>query len=160
MLCQQGSYFLEDFGVGDVYETPSVTVTREQLVDFARQYDPQPYHLDDEAGDSSVFGGLSAGGFQIASMAWALGLRTGYFDQCAMAGIGIDELRWHRPLKPGDTIKCKMEVVENRLSRSKPDRGVATFRYEMTNQNNDAVMALTLIQMLRRGPDNEEVAHG
>ena len=125
---RQRALYLDDFPVGSVFMTPEETVTRDQLVDFARQYDPQPYHLDDEAGRQSVFGGISAGGFQIAAFAWMLGLRTGMFDDCAMAGIGIDELRWHRPLKPGDTIKCRMTVVENRPSRSKPDRGGATPR--------------------------------
>jgi acyl dehydratase len=152
--------YLEDFPLGSVYMTPEVTVTREQLVDFARQYDPQPYHLDDEAGRRSVFGGISAGGFQIAAFAWKLGLETRMFDDCAMAGIGIDELRWLRPLKPGDTIKCRMTVVETRPSRSKPDRGGITFAYEMINQHGETIMTLKLIQMLRRRPVSGDVAHG
>lgn len=154
------AFYLEDFKLGNVYETPSITVTREQLVGFAREYDPQPFHLDDTAGNASVFGGIAAGGFQTAALAWTLGLRTRMFDDCAMAGIGIDELRWRLPLKPGDTIKCKMTVIENRPSQSKPDRGIATFVYDMINQNGEVIMTLKLIQMLKRRPANQAAAKG
>lgn len=144
--------YLDDFKVGNAYETPSMTVTRDQLVGFAREYDPQPFHLDDEAGKASVFGGLSAGGFQTAALAWTLGLRTNLFNANALAGLGIDKLRWLLPLKPGDTIKCTMTVIENRPSQSKPERGVITFAYEMINQNDEVILTMNLIQMLRRRP--------
>lgn len=129
-----------------------MTVADEQVIDFARQYDPQYYHLDPVAAQCSVFGGLVAGGFQTASLAWALGLKTRLFDHCAMAGIGVDELRWLRPLRAGDTVQCTLECVTNRPSRTRPDRGTATFRYIMTNQNDEAIMTLNLIQMLRTRP--------
>lgn len=146
------SFYLDDFKVGNTYETPSITVTRQQVTDFAREYDPQPFHLDDSAGNASVFGGLAASGFQTAALAWTLGLRTGMFDDCALAGIGIEGLRWLRPLKPGDTIKCKMTVVDNRPSQSKPDRGVCTFTYDIINQNAEIILTMKLIQMLKRRP--------
>ncbi len=142
-------HYLEDFPVGSRFTTPTVTVSDQQVVEFARQYDPQYYHLDPVAAKNSVFGGLVAGGFQTAAFAWALGLKTGLFDHCAMAGIGIDELRWLKPLRAGDSIQCTFECISNIPSVKKSDRGVVTFHYVMTNQDNQTIMTLNLIQMLR-----------
>lgn len=142
-------YFLEDFPVGIVFQTPSIRIPDEQVVEFARVYDPQYYHLDPEAAKNSVFGGLVAGGFQTAALAWALGLKTRLFDHCAMAGIGVDELRWLKPLRAGDTVQCTLQCVSNVPSQSRPDRGVVTFHYIMTNQRGETIMTLNLIQMLR-----------
>ena len=149
-------YYLEDFPVGCVFQTPSVRISDEQIIAFARDYDPQYYHLDAEAAKSSVFGGLVAGGFQTASLAWALGLKTGLFEHCAMAGIGVDNLRWLKPLRAGDTIQCTLECIENRPSGSKPDRGHVIFRYVMTNQHGETILTLDLIQMLRARPKERE----
>ena len=145
-------YFLEDFEPGSVLETPTFRLTREQLVNFAQEYDPRPFHLDEKKARDSVFGGLVASGFQTAALAWKLGLESGYFNSCAMAGIGIDNLRWLRPVRVGDSIKCQMTTLENRPSRSKTDRGVAVVRYTMLNQNDEVVLTLDLLQMLRRKP--------
>lgn len=147
--------YLEDFAVGTVWRTPSVTMERSRIVDFAGFYDPQAYHLDDEAGADSVFGKLVAPGFQTAALAWKLGLASGYFDHCAMAGIGVDEMRWLAPVSPGDTLRCRMEVLENVPSGTKPDRGFLKMRYEMRNQSDVLVMTLNLLQMLRRRPSEE-----
>jgi acyl dehydratase len=145
-------FYLEDFEPGCVLQTPSVTITQAQIIDFAKQYDPQPYHLDADEARRSVFGGLVAGGFQIAALAWALALRSGYFDHCAMAGLGVDELRWRAPLRPEDTVKCAMEVLQVRHSISRSDSGIIVFRYIMTNQNNEIILTLKLTQMLKRRP--------
>lgn len=142
-------YFLEDFPVGEIFRTPSVRISDEQVVEFARVYDPQYYHLDPEAAKNSVFGGLVAGGFQTAALSWALGLKTGLFDHCAMAGIGVDGLRWLKPLRAGDTVQCTLECIANTPSATRNDRGVVTFHYVMTNQDNETIMTLNLIQMLR-----------
>jgi acyl dehydratase len=74
------------------------------------------------------------------------------FDHCAIAGIGIDELRWLAPVKPGDTLRCRFTLLESRLSQSKPDRGVVKFRYEVVNQADEAVLTLVILQLLRRRP--------
>ncbi|MBX3596684.1 MAG: MaoC family dehydratase N-terminal domain-containing protein [Rhizobiaceae bacterium] len=144
--------YLEDFTVGSVWHTPALTLDRDRIIEFAEFYDAQYYHLDDEAAKESIFGRLVAPGFQTASFAWKLGMASGYFDECALAGIGIDELRWLAPVDPGDALKCRMEVLENVPSSSKPDRGFLKIRYEMTNQNGVLVMTLNLLQMLRRRP--------
>jgi acyl dehydratase len=143
-------YYLEDFEPGHWYSSPTHTVSDEEALDFARRYDPQYFHLDPVAARESVFGGLVLGGFQTAALAWALVLRTGMFDQCAMAGIGLDEVRWHKAVRPGDCLRCDFTLLEARPSKSRPDGGVARFRYEMKNQRDEIVLSLVMIQLLRR----------
>jgi acyl dehydratase len=143
-------YYLEDFETGHSYSSPTHTVTDEEALDFARRYDPQYFHLDPVAARESVFGWLVLGGFQTAAFAWALVLRTGMFDQCAMAGIGLDEVRWHKPVRPGDRLRCDFTLLEARPSKSRPEGGIARFRYELKNQRDEIVLTLVMIQLLRR----------
>ena len=145
-------YYLEDFEPGRTFNSPTRTVTEEEALDFARRYDPQYFHLDPVAARDSVFGGLVIGGFQTAALAWALVEQTGMFERSAIAGIGIDELRWHKPVHPWDTLRCDFTLVEARPSRTQADRGVARFRYEVRNQREETVLSMVIIQMLRRRP--------
>lgn len=145
-------YFLDDFEPGVVHLSPPHTVTEEEAIGFARRYDPQYFHIDPVAARDSAFGGLVCGGFQTASLAWALVLESRMFDQCPIAGIGVDELRWLAPVKPGDTLRCRFTLLESRPSDKKPDRGIARFRYEMLNQEQQVVMTLVMIQLLRYRP--------
>ena len=145
-------YYLEDFEPGRTYASPSRTVSEEEALDFARRYDPQYFHLDPVAARDSVFGGLVLGGFQTAAIAWALVQETRMFDRSALAGIGIDELRWHKPVRPGDTLRCDFTLLDARPSRTSADRGVARFRYEVRNQDEETVLSLVIIQLLRRRP--------
>lgn len=145
-------YYLEDFEPGRVYTSPMHTVSNEEALDFARRYDAQYFHLDPVAARDSVFGGIVLGGFQTAALAWALVLKTGMFDKCALAGIGLDELRWHRPVRPGDSLRCDFVLLDARMSRTQNDRGVARFRYDMKNQRDETVLSLVIIQLLRRRP--------
>lgn len=145
-------YYLEDFEPGHTYTSATHTISNEEALDFARRYDPQYFHLDPVAARDSVFGGLVLGGFQTAALAWALVLKTGMFDKSALAGIGLDELRWHKPVRPGDSLRCDFTLLDARVSRSHTDRGVARFRYEVKNQRDETVLSLIMIQMLRRRP--------
>lgn len=145
-------FYFEDFNPGDTYKSPSHTVDADEIVTFGRKYDPQYYHLDAKAAEQSVFGGLVAGGFQTAALAWALALRTGMFDKCSMAGIAAEEMRWLRPLRVGDTIICEMEVLERKVSTSKPDRGAVTWRYDILNQAGERIFTMKLTQLMRRRP--------
>jgi acyl dehydratase len=145
-------YYLEDFEPGRAFTSPAYTVTEAEALDFARRYDPQYFHLDPVAARDSVFGGLVLGGFQTAALAWALVQKTGMFERSALAGIGIDELRWHRPVRPADTLRCDFTLIEARPSRTQGDRGIARFRYEMRNQRDETVLSLVIIQLLRRRP--------
>jgi len=145
-------YYLEDLEPGRTYASPSRTVSEAEALDFARRYDPQYFHLDPVAARDSVFGGLVLGGFQTAAISWALVQQTGMFEASAIAGIGIDELRWHKPVRPGDTLRCDFTLLEARASRTQTDRGIARFRYELKNQRDEIVLSLVMIQMLRRRP--------
>lgn len=145
-------YYLEDFEPSRTYGSPEHTVSEQEALDFARRYDPQYFHLDPVAARDSVFGGLVLGGFQTAALAWALVQRTGMFERSALAGIGIDELRWHKPVRPGDRLRCEFTLIDARPSRQHSDRGVARFRYELKNQRDETVLSMVMIQLLRRRP--------
>jgi acyl dehydratase len=145
-------HYLDDFEPGRTLSSPSRTVSEAEALDFARRYDPQYFHVDPLAARDSVFGGLVLGGFQTAAIAWALVQETRMFDASAIAGIGIDELRWHKPVRPGDTLRCDFTLLDARASRTQSDRGIARFRYELKNQRDEIVLSLVIIQMLRRRP--------
>lgn len=145
-------YYLEDFEPGVSHLSPARTIGEDEAIEFARRYDDQYFHTDPVAARDSKFGTLVLGGFQTAALAWALVLDSRMFDQCPLAGIGIDELRWLAPVKPGDTLRCRFTLLEARNSASKPDRGVARFRYEVINQDGTPVLSLVMIQLLRRRP--------
>jgi acyl dehydratase len=144
--------YLEDFEPGVEYVSPPHSVTLDEALDFARRYDPQYFHTDPVAARRSAFGELVCGGFQTAALAWALVLRSRMFDRCALAGIGVDELRWLAPVRPGDTLRCRFALLERRFSASKPDRGIARFRYEVVDQFERTVLTLVITQLLRRRP--------
>jgi len=145
-------YYLEDFEPGVAHLSPPHTVSEGEALDFARRYDPQYFHTDRVAARTSDFGGLVCGGFQTAALAWAMVLESRMFDDCPIAGIGIDELRWTAPVRPGDTLRCRFTLLDAKTSGSKPDRGVARFRYEVFNQAQTMVLSLVIIQLLRRRP--------
>jgi acyl dehydratase len=136
------SIYFEDFTPGTVYELGSRTFTRDDIVAFARQYDPQPFHLDEEAAAASPFGGLIASGWQTASTCFRLSV-DGFIGRAASLGSpGIDELRWLRPVRPGDTLTARAEVLEAKPSRSKPDRGAVRVRYDAFNQRGEQVLSM------------------
>jgi acyl dehydratase len=145
-------WYLEDFEPGVTYVSPPHTISEEEAISFARRYDPQYFHTDPGAARDSVFGGLVCGGFQTAALAWALVLESRMFDQCPIAGIGIDELRWLAPVRPGDTLRCRFTLIDSRPSVSKLDRGVARFRYDVVDQTERVVMTMVIIQLLWRRP--------
>jgi acyl dehydratase len=142
-------YYFDDLAPGDTFTSSSFTLTEQELLEFARKYDAQPFHIDAEAAASSHFGGLVAGGFQTAALAWALALRTGVFTKCALAGFGVDGLRWFKPVRPGDTLTCRFEVLETRISSSRPGQGIAVPRFDLFNQNNDLVFTMRLALLLK-----------
>jgi len=148
-------YYLEDFEPGVPYLSPPRTITEEEAIGFARRYDPLYFHTDPVAARDSDFGELVCGGFQTAALSWALVQESRMFDQCPIAGIGVDELRWLAPVRPGDTLRCRFTLLDWRPSGSKADRGIARFRYEVIDQAERTVMTLVIIQLLRRRPAAE-----
>ena len=144
--------YFEDFAVGERFTSKGATLTETQILDFALKYDPQPFHLDVEAAKETHFGGLIASGFQTLSLGFRLIYDTGFFKACSVGSPGMDELRWSRPVRPGDTIRTEAEIMELRPSSSKPDRGSARIAYRVLNQAGEVVMSFTAVQIFLKRP--------
>ena len=148
------SLFFEDFRPGDVTDTGSLTVTKEAIVAFAQQFDPQPFHVDEEAARRSPFGGLIASGWHTASLCMRLIVALLGPGSGSLGSPGVDELRWLRPVRPGDELTVQVEVLETVPSRSKPDRGLVRLRYTMRNQDGEDVMTMIALGLVLRRPGN------
>ena len=144
--------YFEDFPPGDVRESPPRTITREEMVEFARQYDPQPFHLDDEAAKKTIYGGLIGSGWLTVSVMMRLLWDTMLKDTVSLGSPGSDEIRWLKPVRPGDTLRARFTVVEAIPSRSKPDRGVVKTFTEILNQHGEIVMTMRGLGMFGRRP--------
>lgn len=141
---------LEDIAVGDVARFGSYRVEREEVLAFAKAYDPQPFHLSEEAAAATHFGRLSASGWHTASMAMAM--IVAHFRETGFRSLGspgVDELRWLKPVYPGDTLHCETEVLETRRSASRPEMGFVTSRWTVLNQDDVAVMTMRPTVMIR-----------
>jgi len=144
--------YFEDFKPGDRFESERLTVTERLIVDYARLYDPQPFHTDPEAAKASIYGGLIASGGQTIALSFKLFLETGVLSACSLGSPGLDEVRWKAPIRPGDTLRVVAEVLETRPSASKPDRGIVRILYTTLNQRGEAVTSLIGNQLCRRRP--------
>ena len=145
--------YFEDLVVGARSSFGRYEVTREEVVEFARKYDPQPFHLSDEAAAETHFGRLAASGWHSCAMTMAMIVEN--ITAHAQAGLGspgVDDLRWLKPVFPGDTLRCESEIVEVTPSRSKPDIG--SYRSQLTtyNQHDEPVLRFTSIVLIRRRP--------
>ena len=132
----------EDFEPGQLYELGSKVVSEDEIVAFARQFDPQPFHLDPEAAKDSVFGGLIASGWHTGAMWMRLYVDSLLDGAASMGSPGIEELRWLAPVRPGDTLHGRLTVLETTPSESRPDRGTVRIRGEMVNQDGVTVMSM------------------
>jgi acyl dehydratase len=141
--------YLEDLHVGDRFESDTFEVTEEGIVEFADHFDPQPFHLDLDAAKRSVFRGLAASGWHTAAMSMKLFVTGGLHLAGGSVGLGVDELRWPRPVRPGDTLRLETEIVEVRPSRSKPDRGIIRIRNVTTNQRGEVVQTFLASVLVR-----------
>ena len=144
--------FFEDFTKGDVAEYGPRSVTREEIVAFAAEFDPQPIHLDEAAGRASMLGGLSASGWHTCALAMRMIADGFLLESSAMGAPGVDEVRWIAPLRPGDSITLRASVLDTRLSRSRADMGFVTFRFDLINQSGATVMTMSSSLMLGRRP--------
>jgi len=142
--------YFEDLPTGTVMDLGSYEVTREEILEFARKYDPQPFHVDEEAANGSVFGGLIASGWHTCSMVMRLVCDGLLLHAAGLGSPGVDEVRWLKPVRPGDTLHAKLEIVESRASQSKPDRGVIRSRWLVQNQVGELVMTVEGLGMYRR----------
>lgn len=141
--------YFEDIAVGDTARFGSHIVDRDEVLDFARRYDPQPFHLSDAAAARTHFGRLAASGWHSCAMTMAMLVAQMEVDPIASLGAaGIDELRWLRPVYPGDTLRCETEVVETRPSRSRPEMGTVRSRMTVYNQDEVAVLRFVAITLV------------
>lgn len=135
--------YFEDIAVGATASFGAYQVTREEVMDFAARYDPQPFHLSDEAAAQTHFGRLSASGWHTCAMVMSMiveNLRNQ--QQAGLGSPGVDELRWLKPVYPGDTLRCETEVIEKRQSQSRPEMGIFKSRMMVFNQDDVAVMSM------------------
>jgi acyl dehydratase len=147
-----GDLYFEDFTPGREFRTDGVTVTESQILDFALAFDPQPFHLDAEAAKQSIFGGLIASGFHTMALTFRLFAQTRALAASSLGSPGVDELRWLRPVRPGDTLRATVQVLEQRPSTSKPDRGIVRLHWSTLNQRGEPVLTMTSMQLVRRRP--------
>jgi acyl dehydratase len=131
--------YLEDFAVGQVYRSGTLRIDKEQIVYFAKWFDPQPYHLDEDAAAKSVFGRLVASGWHTAAVSMRLLVESEFKPAGGILGVGFDQLSWPRPVIPGDQLHVVSEVLEVRPSKSRHDRGLIRVRTTTYNQNNEPV---------------------
>lgn len=145
--------YFEDFKPGNVAEYGPRLVTREEIVAFAGEFDPQPMHLDEEMGRASMLGGLAASGWHTCCIMMRLIADGFLLDSSSMGGPGVDEVRWLAPMRPGDRVTVRASVLEARASNSRPDRGFVKFLFEVLDQNGTLLMTLATPLMFGRRPE-------
>jgi acyl dehydratase len=144
--------WFEDYRPGAVYEYGYATLTEDELLDFARKFDPQPIHTDPVYAKEGPFGGLIASGWHTAGLMMRL-LADNFLSKVAsLASPGVDELRWPNPVRPGDRLRLRATIVDSRESRSKPDRGVVRTKAELLNQDDQVVLSMLAVNMVAKRP--------
>ena len=144
--------WFEDYSPGAVFAAGSIAVTADEILEFARKYDPQPMHTDPEAAARGAFGGLIASGWHTGALMMWLFADNFLSPRSSVASPGLDELRWRKPVRPGDVLSLRVTILEARPSRSRPDVGVVKSRVEVLNQHGEAVMSLLPVSLIRRRP--------
>lgn len=142
--------FFEDFKVGDRFVSGDMTITETAMIEFARQWDPQPFHTDPAFATTWTFGGLIASGLHTMAATLRLWLDLGIFRACSLGSPGIGEVQFPRPVRPGDTLRVVSDIVQLRPSASRPDRGIARLRQVTINQRNEPVLEQETTVFLKR----------
>jgi len=150
--------YLEDYAVGQVYRSGRLRIDKDQIIAFATQFDPQPYHLDEQAARKSVFGGLAASGWHTAALTMRLVVESEFRPADGVLGVGFDELSWPRPVRPGDELHVEGEVLDVRPSKSRPDRGL--IRVKMTTFNQSGETRPNIYRQSARSSSVEQVRSG
>jgi acyl dehydratase len=155
-MTEPQSYYWDDLTVGWSYDFGPIEVDRDEVLAFARRYDPQPFHLDDDAAAQTHFGRLAASGWHSCAMMMGAMVERwqqmpGWQDQ-SLGAMGIDDLRWRRPVFPGDTLRGTCELIERIASRTRPEMGINKWRTTLINQNDEPVLSLVSIVMQKRRP--------
>lgn len=144
--------YLDDLTPGFTFETASRRLSEDDILAFARIHDPQPFHVDPAAAAASPYGGLIASGFHTMLTAFALTLEADIWNEASMGSPGMDEVRWLKPVRPGDTLGVWAEVLSATPSGSRPDRGRAVIAYTVVDQTGDTVMTYRCTHILARRP--------
>jgi acyl dehydratase len=148
----QLKWYFEDFHEGQTIEVGKRTVTEEEIIEFATKFDPQPFHVNKEAASKSFFGGVIASGWHTCGMIMRM-MVDGFLNESASMGSpGVEEIRWLKPVRPGDTLTVSSKVLETRPSSSKPDRGIVLTEWCATNQNGEMVATVKGMGMFGRRP--------
>jgi acyl dehydratase len=144
--------FFEDYEAGNVYEFGPVTVSERDIIDFARQFDPQDFHIDPAKAAHGPYQGIIASGWHTISIVMRLYVDHYLSHVASLGSPGVDEVRWPNPVRPGDRLKLRVAILETRLSRSRPDRGIVRAHVEAVNQDGKTVLSMTVVSLLgRRG---------
>jgi acyl dehydratase len=152
-LSERPARYFEDYAPGFTVDCGSVSVSEAEIIAFAKEYDPQPFHVDPVAAAEGPFGGLIASGWHTTSLAMRQLVDHWVSPESSLGSPGVDEIRWPSPVRPGDTLHVRATVLETRRSQSKPDRGIIRSLTEVTNQNGDAVLRLIAANfILARSP--------
>jgi acyl dehydratase len=142
--------YFEDYAPGAVYEYGYIEVTEAEILDFAQAFDPQPIHIDPQFAATGPFGGLIASGWHTTGIFTKLFVAHYISRPASLASPGVDELRWPVPLRPGDSVRLRATILESRLSRTKPDRGIVRTRGQLINSSDEDVLRLDLINIFAR----------
>ena len=150
------SRYFEDYLVGSVHEYGSITVEEDEVTAFAKRFDPQPFHTSPESAKDTIYGGLIASGWHTAGLMMRLFADHFLSKVASLGSPGIDELRWKKPVRPGDELSIRVTVLEKRRSRTKPDRGIVHSLIEVMDQNNDVVMSMKAVNIFLCRPEVQE----
>ena len=147
--------YFEDFHVGDRFDSTTHAVTEAQITTFARDFDPQPFHLDSGEAAGTLFGGLVASGWHTASVTMRLSVDSGLNVEGGFIGLGVEELRWPKAVRPGDILRVSSEILDLRISQSRPDRGIVRLASVTTNQDDEVVQTMRSAVLVRRRPSRD-----
>lgn len=146
--------YFEDYTPGNMYQFGTITVTEPEIIEFAKQFDPQYFHIHPERAVESRFGGIIASGWHTVGLTMRLYVDHYLSHVASLASPGVDEVRWPNPVRPGDILRARVTILEARLSRSKPDRGIVHARIEAINQKDELVLSMVGISIIGRRPDS------
>ncbi len=149
-MTESFKYYFEDFEPGHMTEIQGPTLTREEIVEFASRFDPQPFHVDEEKAKQSIYRGIIASGWHTVSLCMRMICDAYLLDSASMGSSGVDQIRWLIPVRPGDAISLRMTVLETNVSKTRPEMGIVRHRWDVFNQNQELVMEMTGTGLFRR----------
>ncbi len=150
--------YLEDIVPGETWTSDEIVLSEEDIIRYAREYDPQPMHTDPAKAAESRFGSLIASGWQVAALSMKLFVEGGTFGDTPLVGLGVDELRWRKPVRPGDRLHCIREIISAERSRSRPQVGTVRTKVTVRNQDGDDVMTMVSLGQVRARSNGDEAS--